>query len=48
MKCSTPNKELVVVAGMSKWTVLLKTNLSVEENMDIHATLIHILNGESK
>jgi len=43
MKQSTPNKELV--AGVSRWTV--KINLSVQENMDIHSTLIHILNGES-
>jgi hypothetical protein len=43
MRCSTSNKELV--AGVSKWTV--KINVSVQENMDIHATLIHILIGET-
>jgi len=43
MKCSTPNKELVAL--VSRWTV--KINLSVRENMDIHSTLIHILNGEA-
>ena len=43
MKSPTPNKALV--AGVSRWTV--KINLSVQENMDIHSTLIHILNGES-